>query len=116
MGNISYELLLYIMKHIGAYSIQQKGLLEQIKKIDKIEITGVDSIEGIEILENLKELSIKSYDHSKILWDVDVKFNPKINKIKDFSSINKLKKLETLIITNDIFINNGLIISQVHYI
>lgn len=104
MGNISYELLLYIMKHIGAYSIQQKGLLEQIKKIDKIEITGVDSIEGIEILENLKELSIKSYDHSKILWDVDVKFNPKINKIKDFSSINKLKKLETLIITNDIFI------------
>lgn len=104
MGNISYELLLYIMKHIGAYSIQQKGLLEQIKKIDKIEITGVDSIEGIEILENLKELSIKSYDHSKILWDADVTFNSKVNKIIDFSPISSLKNLETLVITNDMFI------------
>ncbi len=75
--------------------------IEEIEKVDKLEIENFTTLDGIEKLPNLKNLEIFSIPYQKITYDVDLETNWKVNKIKDFSAIENLKKLETLSIKND---------------
>lgn len=75
---------------------------EELERIESIELTKIDNIKGIENLVNLKELFINSIDFSKIYTGQSIKNNEFINKIKSFNFLEKLTKLETLQIKNDI--------------
>lgn len=74
---------------------------EQLESIESLKVTGYDSLKGIQFLHNLKKLSILSRSDLGLPSNYDVNTSNIVNRISDFSLIERLKKLEELAILND---------------
>lgn len=101
---MSYELMLLLKEMLGLGITGNNLSKEHLSSITSLRLQGIESLEGIEYLTGLKELEICSLEYSKLDSYVDITFHPYINKIKDFSLLFILDKLESLTITNDLFL------------
>ena len=103
---INYTLALNIRKKIesNGKSLNDLNVFteSELKKITNLEIINADNLEDIDKLPNLKRLVIKSEDYNNFAGYMDLENNPLINRIKNFSNLEKLTNLEELEIINDI--------------
>ena len=76
--------------------------LDELNMITEIKLSGIHDVSGIENLKKLKKLIITSIDFAFVNTGESIKNNEYINKIYDFSFLNKIESLEELQIENDI--------------
>ncbi len=103
---ISYPLALNIRdqyKELGKkFNNLNEFTWKELAQITKLEVTNADSLDDLIKLPSLKKLVIKSENYNHFDSNIDLKNNTLINRIQDFSVIEKLTNLEELEIINDI--------------
>lgn len=81
-----------------------KFSIEELEEIDDLSFDYIDDISGLENFKNLKKLAIEN----KFLERTNVIYNPEMpypyNSFRDFSPIEKLENLESLLIMDNMFI------------
>ena len=112
----NYELGVYIDDYLVKNKIREYDINDlnrffvfedhEISHVDSLTLNGVNSLKDIEKLTNLKYLNISNVKDTKLPLDIDFNFSNEINHIKDFSKLEKLKSLQTLIICNDFHIDS----------
>ena len=78
----------------------------ELDEVLELCLTNCYDISQLKYFDNLKKLSIKSTDYNKLSPYIDYEDSQVINHIKDFSYIKELKKLNELVIANDLYIKS----------
>lgn len=77
---------------------------EDLALIERLDIINFKDISGLVHFPNLKTLNLRSNSYNEILPEMHYDDCSVINHITDFSVLSKLKGLETLVIENDVYI------------
>lgn len=77
---------------------------EDLARIERLDIVNFKDISELICFPNLKTLNLRSASYNDILPDLHYDECGIINHIKDFSVLSRLASLETLVIENDVYI------------